>query len=60
MNIRFENNVHIGAVVPRPLVEAIDAEAQRELISRSTWVRRLILNALSGQSAQLPDSTNDV
>jgi metal-responsive CopG/Arc/MetJ family transcriptional regulator len=52
MDVRFENNVHIGVIVPRPLVEALDAEAQRELISRSTWVRRLILNALTNKSAE--------
>jgi hypothetical protein len=51
MNVRYENNTHIGVIVPRPLVEAIDVEAQRELISRSTWVRRLILNALTKKAA---------
>ncbi|WP_316164543.1 MULTISPECIES: hypothetical protein [unclassified Bradyrhizobium] len=47
--VRFEDNRHIGVIVPKPLVDAIDQHARKELISRSTWVRRTILHALSAQ-----------
>ncbi|WP_316228289.1 hypothetical protein [Bradyrhizobium sp. SZCCHNR1039] len=52
MDIKFEDNLRVGAIVPRPLVEAIDAEARRELLTRSTWIRRTILNALANRPAE--------
>jgi hypothetical protein len=51
LDVRFEDNIHVGSLVPRPLVEAIDAAARRELITRSTWIRRCLLNALANKKA---------
>lgn len=51
MNVKFEDTIKIGVVLPRPLAAAIDSLAERELIARSTWVRRTILNAIKAEKA---------
>ncbi len=57
--IHFRDNQHIGVVVPRTLVDAIDRYARQELISRSTWVRRIILNAVHAQATAAHDGCSE-
>lgn len=47
----IEEVARIGVVLPARLVDEIDALAQKEMLSRSTWCRRLILNALQNEKA---------
>jgi metal-responsive CopG/Arc/MetJ family transcriptional regulator len=46
MDIKFQDTIRIGVNLPRPLVEAIDSLAEKELLARATWVRRALLNSL--------------
>lgn len=44
--LRTEPTVTIGAILPQSMAHAIEERAKVELISRSSWLRRVILTEL--------------
>jgi hypothetical protein len=44
--LRTERTVTIGTVFPASMASAIEERAKSELISRSSWLRRVVLTEL--------------
>ena len=44
--LRNERTVTIGTVFPESMATAIEERAKSELISRSSWLRRVVLSEL--------------
>lgn len=45
--LKYERQVTLGVCLPQSMVAAIDDRATNELSSRSAWLRRAILSALT-------------
>lgn len=44
--LRNETTTTVGVVFPKSMAEAVEECAKAELISRSSWLRRVVLAAL--------------
>ena len=49
--LRTERTVTVGTVFPESMAIAIEQRAKSELISRSSWLRRVVLAELQKASA---------
>ncbi|MGC0391108.1 hypothetical protein [Bradyrhizobium sp. USDA 241] len=49
--LRNERTVTIGTVFPESMATAIEERAKSELISRSSWLRRVVLAELQRANA---------
>jgi len=49
--LRNETTVTVGVVFPESMADAIEERAKAELISRSSWLRRVVLTELRKASA---------
>jgi hypothetical protein len=49
--LRNEPTTTVGVVFPRSMADAVEECAKAELISRSSWLRRVVLAALQGKTA---------
>ncbi|WP_407149867.1 hypothetical protein [Bradyrhizobium sp. ORS 86] len=49
--LRTERTITIGTVFPESMANAIEEHAKAELISRSSWLRRVVLAELRKANA---------
>lgn len=57
-NMWTEPTRTVGTVFPRSMVDAIEGLARAELISRSSWMRRVILAELSKRCLKMTQGSN--
>lgn len=49
--LKYEKQITVGVCFPLSMVAAIDDRATKEMTSRSAWLRRAILSALTAEPA---------
>jgi hypothetical protein len=49
--LRTERTITVGIVIPATMAAAIETRAKAELLSRSSWLRRVVLAELQKDAA---------